>query len=154
MNEPLRTSAWEATIEAALAEFCNSNESPLYSKSTGMAGSIISVILVVGFVPLFVQTRLSSYRVLISFKGSAFSLHSPSAGGAEVFVFVTLTLALNGNSIRHPPPPPPPPPFLPQLYFPTQTTLHFGAFFSEMISIKCFAFFCRAVKAHEGENFH
>ena len=97
--------------------------------------------------------------------GSPFSLHSPSAGGIEVFCFCDID-SLIGNSIWSPP-------VLPQLYFPTQVTLHFAAFlpcasvmftinllfgskfcFVRIDSYLCFAFFRRALKAQEGENFH
>ena len=74
------------------------NESSLYRKSAGMAGSIRWSPF-----PSSYKPDEGSYGVFIGL-GSPFSLHSPAAGGVEVFVFVTDSL--NGNSIRHPPFPP------------------------------------------------
>ena len=114
------------------------------------------------------SSDVGSHGVLIDL-GSPFSLHSRSAGGIEIFRFCD---SLNGYSIR---PHPSPPPTLPQLYFPALATQDFAAFtpvanakftigylgYSSIFRVLtaiyyliCFAFFCRAVKAREAENFH
>ena len=89
-----------------------------------MAGSIISVALAVGPISPSYKPDVGSYGVLIGL-GSPFSVHYPSAGGIEVFVFMTLTLKTVTPFL---PPPHLLPPILLQLYFPTQATLHFVVF--------------------------
>ena len=56
-----------------------------------MAGSIVAVALAVGPISPSYKPDVGSYGVLIGL-GSPFSVHYPSAGGIEVFVFMTLTL--------------------------------------------------------------